>query len=215
MKTIQVKGVGTIRIPPDTIEIAMNLVTRNKDYETTLLQSEQELILVREALQAIGIDKDQVKTTNFNIVREVENTRDTNGNYKQVFKGYVCTHSLLLKIAFNTNRLGQVINALGSSTVDVEFTIRFTVSDRQVVINQLLVKAVEDARNKADVLAKASGVIVGDLETISYNWNDIEFYSPTSYQVDKRRLATPMALEIVPEEIQQSDSVSIVWNIRW
>ncbi len=70
--------------------------------------------------------------------------------------------------------------------------------------------------SKAEILAKASGVSLGDLISIEYNWGELHLYSQTSYalrenQITIDSLSSP---DIVPDDIAVSDTVSFVWEIN-
>ena len=49
MKTITVKGVGSVSVKPDLIVISMNLETKNKDYEKTMDYAAQRIDLLNDA----------------------------------------------------------------------------------------------------------------------------------------------------------------------
>ena len=53
---------------------------------------------------------------------------------------------------------------------------------------------------------------------IDYNWGELHLYSPTHYEMDPpcmaRASAAPTAMDIEPDDIDVSDSVTFVWDIR-
>ena len=59
---------------------------------------------------------------------------------------------------------------------------------------------------------------LGKLVSIDYNWGELHLYSPTHYEIDPpcmaRASATPTAMDIEPDDIDVSDSVTFVWEIR-
>lgn len=75
-----------------------------------------------------------------------------------------------------------------------------------------------NAKAKAEILTKASGVTLGELVSIDYNWGELHLYSPTRYEIDPpcmaRASATPTAMDIEPDDIDVTDSVTFVWEIR-
>jgi len=84
--------------------------------------------------------------------------------------------------------------------------------------NQLLAKAVEDSNTKAEILTKAAGVKLGKVININYSWGEINIYSePLRY--DKAILCEESAcnydnsLDINPEDLDISDTVTVVWEI--
>ena len=67
MKTITVKGVGSVSVKPDYVVLSMSLETRNRDYETAMREATSRIDQINESLSAIGFEKESVKTTDFNV----------------------------------------------------------------------------------------------------------------------------------------------------
>ena len=91
--------------------------------------------------------------------------------------------------------------------MNVEFSIRHTVKDVDAVKNELLSKAVEGSKTKAEVLAKAAGVVLREIKTIDYSWEELEIYAEPMV---KMMLAEPMEAD----NIDVQDTVNIVCEIR-
>lgn len=104
-RTITVKGVGKVSTAPDYVVITMGLEAKNKDYETTLEPAAEKIEQLNASLEEIGFEKKTVKTTSFNVRTDYNSVKDTNGNYKRVFNGYYCEHSLKVEFDFDTKRL--------------------------------------------------------------------------------------------------------------
>ena len=84
----------------------------------------------------------------------------------------------------------------------------------------MLANAVTDAKAKADVLSKASGVSLGEIITIEYSWAEIDF---VSRPMDKLMLEEccmrscepdeAYDIDINPDDIDVTDNVTVVWTI--
>ena len=146
------------------------------------------------------------------------NERDENGNYKQIFVGYRVTHGLKLELDFDSQRLSKVLGAIAVCIAEPELNVQFTVKDKEAADAALLESACVNAKAKAEILTKASGVTLGELVSIDYNWGELHLYSPTHYEMDPpcmaRASAAPTAMDIEPDDIDVSDSVTFVWEIR-
>ena len=97
-----------------------------------------------------------------------------------------------------------------------KLNIGFSVKDKDAVSEELLIKATENARKKAEVLAKASRVNLGKLVSIDYNWSELNIYSHTSYEMESKSLVMEEAYapNIEPDDINVRDTVAFVWEIR-
>ena len=210
-KIITVKGVGNVSVKPDLIVVSMKLATEDREYEKTMELAAERISLINGSLEKIGFKKNSVKTTDFNVRTNYESVKDKSGNYKSVFKGYVCNHNLKVEFDFNTKMLASVLSAISESLAKPEFSISFTVKDSSAVCGELLKSAVKNAKEKAEILCSASGVV-----SIDYNWGEIDLYSDTNYEVGDRFMAKAACLsniDIQPDDIKTSDTATLVWEI--
>ena len=65
MRTITVKGVSKVTVKPDYIEITMKLEAKSKLYDKVMEQATEQLSRLNNALEAIGFEKDSLKTSDF------------------------------------------------------------------------------------------------------------------------------------------------------
>lgn len=214
-RTITVKGIGKVSIKPDLIILSMTINTLDKDYGKSMAVAANQLEALRAAITSVGFSKDDLKTTNFTVDTKYDNRQDQHGNYQRVFQGFQCSHQLKLEFGFNTIQLGDTLAAISHCSAKPEFSIRFSVKDKQAVSDALLRDAAENARKKAVILCEASSVKLGDLISIDYNWGELNVFSPTRYEMEDRCLsAAPCgAIDIEPDDINTSDTVTFVWRI--
>ena len=217
-RTITIKGIGKLSLKPDQTVVSPTLKTVRADYDKAMDEAAKHLEQLRSAIAEIGFTKDDLKTTSFDVGTEYENERDKNGNYKQIFVGYRVTHGLKLEFDFDSQRLSKVLGAIAVCIAEPELNVQFTVKDKEAVDAALLQSACANAKAKAEILTKASGVTLGELDSIDYNWSELHLYSLTHYEMDPpcmaRASAAPTAMDIEPDDIDVSDSVTFVWEIR-
>ena len=220
MRTIRVTGKGQIKVKPDMTRITMTLEGRYKEYGETLQKSSQDTELLKDLLCDFGFERSDLKTLNFGVDTEYESYKDRDGSYKQRFVGYRFHHVMKVEFPSDNVLLGKLLYALANYTVKPEFRISYTVKDPESTKNALLGKAVTDAKEKAVVLTAAGGVTLKEIQSIDYSWGEIDFeYRPMDGAVlAERCLAAPMAaksydLDIEPDDIEVSDTVTVVWEI--
>ena len=216
-RVITLKGTGNVSVKSDLIIITMNLKSHKYDYEKTMELAAESVGILQNAIETAGFDKKDLKTTNFNIRTNYKSYRDKNGDYKDKFDGYVCEQGLKIEFDFNTEVLSKVLTAIGKAPVEPNLNIRFSVKDKETVNEELLIRATENARKKAEVLTKASGVILGDLISIDYNWGEVHMYSNTRFMMNEdsiMSLKASAAPDIEPEDIDVNDTVTFVWEIK-
>ena len=218
MRTIRVTGKGQLKVKPDTTRITMTLAGLYEEYDETLRRSSADTEVLKDIFSDFGFDRSDLKTKSFDVNTEYESYRDNNNDYKEHFIGYQYTHVLKVEFDSDNDRLGKILYALTNCTVSPKFRISYTVKDTTAAKNQLLEKAIADAKEKAAVLAHASGVALKDIQSIDYSWGEIDFeYSPMSTEIGERCLRvleTPSYdLDIEPDDIKVSDTATVGWEI--
>lgn len=219
MRTIRVTGKGQIKVKPDMTRITITLTGLYKEYGETLRRSSVDTEVLKDVLSGFGFERSDLKTLNFSVDTEYESYRDKNNNYKQRFVGYRFNHIMKLEFESDNDRLGKILYALANCKVKPEFRISYTVKDPEATKNLLLGKAVTDAKEKATVLTQAGGVSLKDIQSIDYSWGEIDFeYRPIRGAVLTECCEAPMAksydLDIEPDDIEVSDTVTVVWEIE-
>ena len=188
------------------------------EYAETLQRSSEDTERLKELLFAFGFERSDLKTLSFNVDTEYESYRE-NDTYKQRFVGYRFRHILKVEFESDNERLGKILYALGNCDLNPEFRISYTVKDPEAAKNELLGKAVKAAKEKAAVLTAAAGVILKDIQSIDYTWGEIELeVSPMNRLM---RACEPVVacakssydIDIEPDDIEVSDTVTVVWEI--
>ncbi len=91
--------------------------------------------------------------------------------------------------------------------------------DSTSVNEEMLRSATANAKRKAEILCDASGVTLGYLLAIDYNWSELNIYSGTRYDIAEDCMAAPMMakcanIEIEPDDIETSGTATFVWEIK-
>nr|WP_300004877.1 SIMPL domain-containing protein [Tissierella sp.] len=211
-RIIKVKGVGQASIPPDMIKINIEIKSLDDTYEKSLKKANYDLENLRTALGEEGFEKESIKTINFSVDTKYENeTREFNS--KRKFIGYEIHHSLTIEFDNNEEKLSGVLNALARSKANPEFSIVYKLKDSKSFKEMILKDAISNSREKAALIAEASGVKLGEIIVINYSFDEDEVYrSPLSLQ--KSMSVMSDNISIVAEDLQQTDTVEITWQIE-
>lgn len=216
-RTMRVTGKGKLSVKPDTICLAIEAEGVFPDYEKTIKESADQTKVLRKSLEKSGLSGKELKTKHFSIQAEYESYRDKNDDYKRRFVGYKFEHHTEIRFPNDNKQLGRTLYELSQCPAEVEFTISYTVSNPEDVKNELLKKAVEDSKTKAEILAKSAGVNLGEIERIDYSWGELQI---VSRPID-RFMAQPMLFEseasydidIEADDIDVDDTVTIEWEL--
>ena len=218
MRTIRVTGNGSVSVKPDTTSLRITFEGVYKDYEETVRQSSEKTKLLREAIEKSGLPGEDLKTKDFSIQSEYESYRDHNNDYKKRFVGYKFHHRTQIEFSNDNKMLGRILYELSVCSVKVEFSIGYTVKDKDAVKKEVIKRAVENSREKAEILATAAGVTLGEIQSIDYSWGEIKIRtSPIEMlqMISKSILAEPSYdIDIEPDDIDVADTVTILWEIK-
>ncbi|MFL0167194.1 SIMPL domain-containing protein [Candidatus Clostridium helianthi] len=140
-------GKGTISVKPDLAEIVVGVIT--EDLQLEVAQEENAKITqdVINSLRALGIPLKNIQTENYSIRPNYDYI-----NGKQVFRGYEVINNLKILIS-NVNNVGVVIDTAVSNGANSLTGIIFIVSDETKYYYEALRRALQDAQNKARVVA--------------------------------------------------------------
>jgi len=157
--SISVSAQGTITLKPDVAYIGVGVQTVKADSQKAIKENNAEMKKVYNALKVLGIDMKDITTTDYNIWPQY----DSNG---LAITGYSVSNDVRIKVK-NLDKLGEVFTAVGNAGANVTGDISFDVADRTLSYNQALAQAMEKALARAEVIAKAGGVKLGKVTTIT------------------------------------------------
>lgn len=210
-KLLTVSGTGALSLKPDTILISCDLANQSASYADCMQTAAEQTAQCKSALLAAGINEADVKTDSFHISVHYAAEQHENGLSRSVPDGYVCRHTLCIRLMCDLTLLGSVISALSECPAAPEFRLCFTVENKAAAKAALLEAAVANARASAETIAKASGLRLGEIFSIDYTPQELDFSSPTQYHMPRLMSAKASAPDIMPQDITLHESVTIAW----
>lgn len=219
-RTIRVTGRGKMNVKPDTIELNIFVSKVYPEYAEAMEASAEMTEVLKAAAERAGFDPRDLKTTGFSVNMNYEGVYDEKGNWKNKFAGYRYDHNLALRFDADNVKLGKMLWELSDCGADAEISINHTVKDPEPVRNELLAKAVKDSRTKAEVLAAASGVSLGDIISVDYSWGEMQIYNRTvdnlTFGSNSKISMTEESfdMDIEADDIHIRDTVTVIWEIR-
>lgn len=217
-RIIKVTGKGNLSVKPDMIRLLIYARKVYKVYSEAFHGATQSSLVLHDILSAFGFEKSDLKTLSISVDTKNESYKDKNGEWKSRLVGYEYKHSMKLEFDMDNERLGKVLYALANCPLKPEINIVHTVKDVEASKNKLLGNAVSDAKDKAKVLSEAAGVTLGDIQTIDYSWGEVLFESyPMAKCVSEYKMSMPdesYEIDIDPDDIDVSDTVTVIWEIK-
>ena len=217
-RTIRVTGKGKLAVKPDLIELTLSIKDIKKEYDELLKRSSSATNEVKELLEKIGFERKNIKTKSFDINIEYDSYRDKNDKWIKEFKGYSFIHKMKIEFEANNKMLGRVLYTLSKSTSYPSFSISYTVSNPEKYKNKLLEKAINNSKEKATVLANASGVKLGKILSIDYSWSELRISSSPfenkKWFFDEDSEESDYVIDVEIGDIDVTDTVTVIWDIE-
>lgn len=217
-RIIRVTGKGMLKLKPDVTRLTLSLEGICREYADALKRSAEHTGELKKTLEPFGFSAADLKTVYFDVDTEYENYQDKHGTYKNRFVGYRFRHTLKLEFLSDNERLGNVLHALANTAAKPEFRISYTVGDPEAAKNELLGRAVADAKAKAEVLAAAAGVTLSEIRSIDYSWGEIDFeMRPMNRSFDivgAHAEITGFDIDLEPDDIEANETVTVIWEIK-
>ncbi len=205
MRTITVIGTGMITLTPDIAYVYIGVQTQDASASVAMDDNNTRAQALIDAIKAFGVDDKDIQTTNFSIYPQPV----YDDNYNEIGVTYVVDNTVYVTVR-DLDTLGDLLDAAFRAGANTINGISFDVADRTEGVSQARLAAVDDARRQADELPAATGVAIGDGQTISY-------YDSTPYPVYyEARAAVDMANSVPIEagSMQITTTVTIIYEIH-
>ncbi len=206
-RTITVRGSARVSAAPDWVVISFTVNSEHYDYGQCMEQMAVQTENLQKDLAAVGLERDSLKTVHFDIDTHFERVND-----RYVFRGYKAVHRLKVEFAFKKDFLNKVLRALSRTQSQASFSVSFEIKDPEPLRHKAIAEAVKNAKIKAQVLAEAAGVMVGELVHIDYSWSEIRFQSSLKYEMVTESMPSP-GYDFTPQDVNVSESVTVIWAI--
>ncbi len=222
-KILHVRGVAILKQLPELISVSINIKVEANEYKEChdkLMSAEQK---AKEIFINNGIDQSLIKTNGF---RVSQNNVYKNGAVEKIV--YNGSASFLIETVYTLEFTKKLLSALQTDSMPFSYSIAFNLSEKQkeLLRKEAISKAVDDAREKALLIAESSKVTIGKIISITYvdsfvsagGNNDIvrEYQSRSGAAfnyVGNERGNVPK-IEFNPKEISIVKAVDIEWEIN-
>jgi hypothetical protein len=164
--TITVEGTGSLSLSPDTARISIGVQTEAENAQDAVASNNQRVEDVFAALEEFGIPEEDIQTVNFNI-RQVEKrapgpeTSSLEGAEEQT-QTYRVNNTVRVTLR-DIDQLGSLLDQAVQAGANTVHGIQFDAENKTDANQQALELAIQDARAKAEVIAEAAGVELGDV----------------------------------------------------
>jgi uncharacterized protein YggE len=204
-RSLTMSGQGEVRAAPDTVTLSAGVTSQAPTAAAALAANTARMQSVFAALKKLGVQDKDMQTANFAVSPQ---TADGNNQTPHV-TGYQVSNQLRLRLD-DVSKLGPALDALVTAGANQMNGIDFAIKDAAPLLAEARADAVTDARAKAETYAKAAGVSLGPILSISENGGQ----GPRPVFMAMQMAHGAKSVPVAAGEESITAEVSIVWEIR-
>lgn len=217
---ITVQGEGEVMAKPDIGVFSFSVLAEGKDAAEAQTKSAESINAILAYLKEAGVEEKDVKTDNYylNPKYKYEDKPCVSFTYcpptDPVMDGYEVSQTVTVKVR-NLDKSGELISKAGEKGATNISSLQFTIDDETALKTEARTKAIADAKEKADILAKDLGV---KLVRMTGFWEDQGSYYPMSERAYGGYDAMSADMKVVPEmpigENTITTTVSLTYEVK-
>src|SRR4051812_49044749 len=202
-RTISMTGHGEVRSAPDMAQVTAGVVTSAMTAAQALTANTARMKTVFAALQKLGIAEKNIQTVNFSVSPQYAN----GNNEAPRLTGYQVNNDVAVRLE-DVSRLGAALDVLVGAGANQMNGISFDIREPAPLLEKARAGAVTDARLRAETYARAAGVTLGPIQSISESGGEVRplRMAPMAFAAK--------AVPIAAGEQSVTADVSVVWEIH-
>ncbi|MBE6513925.1 MAG: DUF541 domain-containing protein [Thermoplasmata archaeon] len=221
-RTITVKGRAMVKSPADMTVVRASVEGIAPTFSKALEAVSESTTLFKDAAQDAGIKRDTLKTSNFSVSqhfkeKKVGVDKDGRAVYKKFADGFSYHQDFRFEFPNDNGLLTKLVNNILDNGIAPRIHLDFVNSDPEAAKNEALRKATENATKEARMIVEAAGARLGRLLEVkrggSYDYDDYDegYRSRSAMECCSNICAN---IDIDPEDVSTSDSVTLTWEIE-
>lgn len=205
--TISVAGEGKVKTTPDIARISLGVQTDADTVKEAQAENTKKMNAIIEAVKKLGVAKEDIATENYSIYPKIDWKEG-----KQNIIGYTVSQSASVKVR-DLDKMGDVLAKAGELGVNQVGGIDFTIDNPTSLQAAARLKAIEDARSKAEVLAKQLGLTL--VKVVSFSESSggmpLPYYAKNAMEGMGGDRSAPT---IEPGQREVVSNVSVTFEVR-
>lgn len=205
-RTITVTGQGTALAVPDMATISLGVVTEAPGAREAIDANSRAMAGVIDRLRSLGVEERDMQTSDFS-VNPVYQRVQTPGAEPTIL-GFTARNMLTLRVR-ELSRLGEVLDEVARDGANSFSGLSFGMQDPGASEDAAREAAMEDARDRALLYARAAGVELGPVQSIS----EVGFAQPPMPFARAEMAMASDAVPVAAGEMELSATVTVVYAI--
>ncbi|MCW5875719.1 MAG: SIMPL domain-containing protein [Anaerolineales bacterium] len=156
-------GIVYVSLPPDVAYVTIGVHSQGPDVTAAVAENEAKIAAVTRALTAMGVNADDVQTSNFSLYSG-EDLDFVTGESRGLIYNVDNNMSVTVR---DLDELGALLGAAIDAGANSIWGVTFDVSDSYAAVSQANDQAFQQAHSKASALANYAGVTLGEIISIN------------------------------------------------
>jgi len=210
-EVISVSGEGKASIVPDVAWVNLGITTEGNKVETIVKTNSEKMNAIIEQAKALGIDEKDLKTKSYSLYPRYEWTETGN----RIAKGYTLTQTIEVKIR-DFSKIGNVLEVASQNGVTNVGELTFSIEDLEKAKSIAREKAINQAKEKANLISKQTGLKFKKITSIYENNEAYPYQAYDSSGMGGTASFKEMSSSVAPaiQTGQQEITVKITLNYR-
>jgi len=213
---ISTTGQGEVKVRPDSMRGEIGVEVQAKTLDTARVEQARKMTAVLKAIEDLGLSNLETRTSQLQVFPVYE--KQSAGTQEAKVVGYRARNTVRVTLRGSApEQLGQQVASIVDAGVDAGANliegVSFFLAEPQAVEEQALKLAVQEAEQRAQVMAEAAGVKAGRLHSLegSPESGGQIFFERAALAMDDG-VGAEVATPVEPGEITISASVSAKYH---
>lgn len=209
MRTISVRGEGMIATAPDQIRLSVSVNTQGQTASAAMRSASGKTQEILALLKSLGVDEKNIQTSRVNVSPIYDYSKqiqpppiigyNSSNDFSVLFKGKLM------------DKVGEFMDKAVTAGASNFGGLQYEASKQRELEREALKKAADDAKARADVLAKQLGVSLGQVMTIS---ESVSGGGPVPIMMKGAMMDASSAAPVMQGELSIRAEVHVVFELK-
>lgn len=158
---ITANATGEYYVTPDVAYVTIGMTTSGESADEVQKTNDNAMKGILDAIKNQGVAESDIRTAEYSVYPEYNYSGS-----RTIIKGYTAVNRAMVTIN-DVSKIGTVLEAANKAGANDIGNISLSVKDRNSAYDIALADAIKAARNRAQVMADASGVKLGGLVSVT------------------------------------------------
>ncbi|MEM9325911.1 MAG: SIMPL domain-containing protein [Bacteroidota bacterium] len=212
---LAVLGEASIALKPTRTVIQYNVESTQSTYVAAVEDMTKRVDELANILSGMKFKEDEMITSSFRVQEKFAYDRGQRRN-----DGYTATQTLKVTFPLEKKRLLEVLSKTTSGLVNAGIAVSFTIDEakREELNLQLIEEAVNDAKSKAETIARAAACKIQGIKEITYGTRPVAYPTPRLARAETLSMSAADAGGVEVSNFEAADltftdSVNVIYLI--